>query len=186
MRHNAFLVSPFHFYQLMHPLHQFEYCPKCGAKAFVEHNEKAKQCTACGFVYYFNPSSAVACFIRNTQGEILLVRRAKEPAKGTLDLPGGFVDMHESAEEAARREVKEETALHITDCRYLFSIPNIYPYCGFDVHTVDLFFECFTPSFDGAHAEDDAAEILIRPAHLFNPDDFGLQSIKKAVERYIK
>lgn len=107
----------------MHPLHQFEYCPKCGTKAFVERNEKAKQCTACGFIYYFNPSSAVACFIRNSRGELLLVRRAKEPAKGRLDLPGGFVDMHESAEEAAQREVKEETGLDITGCRYLFPSP---------------------------------------------------------------
>ena len=73
---------------MSHPLHQFTYCPKCGARTFVERNEKAKQCTTCGFVYYFNPSSAVACFIRNSKGELLLVRRAKEPAKGTLDLPG--------------------------------------------------------------------------------------------------
>lgn len=100
---------------------------------------KSKQCTTCGFVYYFNPSSAVACFIRNAAGEILLVRRAKDPAKDTLDLPGGFVDMHESAEEAAHREVKEETGLDITECRYLFSIPNLYMYSGFEVHTVDMF-----------------------------------------------
>ena len=126
---------------MSHPLHQFTYCPKCGARTFVERNEKAKQCTTCGFVYYFNPSSAVACFIRNSKGELLLVRRAKEPAKGTLDLPGGFVDM---------------------------------------------FFECLTESFDGAKAEDDAAEIIILPANQLNPDDFGLQSIKKAVDRYIK
>ena len=168
----------------VHPLHQFTYCPKCGARTFVERNEKAKQCTTCGFVYYFNPSSAVACFIRNPKGELLLVRRAKDPAKGTLDLPGGFVDMHKSAEEAAHREVKEETNLDITDCRYLFSIPNLYLYSGFEVHTVDMFFECLTPSFDGAKAEDDAAEIIIRLANRLNPDDFGLQSIKKAVERY--
>lgn len=105
---------------MSHPLHQFTYCPKCGARTFVERNEKAKQCTTCGFVYYFNPSSAVACFIRNSKGELLLVRRAKEPAKGTLDLPGGFVDMYESAEDAAHREVKEETGLDIAGCRYLF------------------------------------------------------------------
>ena len=86
----------------------------------MERNEKAKQCTTCRFVYYFNPSSAVACFIRNSKGELLLVRRAKEPAKGTLDLPGGFVDMYESAEDAAHREVKEETGLDIAGCRYLF------------------------------------------------------------------
>ena len=169
---------------MLHPLHQFTYCPKCGAKAFAEHNEKAKKCAACGFSYYFNPSSAVACFIRNRKGELLLVRRAKEPAKGTLDLPGGFVDMHESAEEAARREVQEETGLEITDCRYLFSIPNIYPYCGFDVHTVDMFFECLTDSFEDTRAEDDAAEIVILPANELNPDKFGLHSIKKAVTIY--
>lgn len=165
---------------MSHPLHQFTYCPKCGARTFVERNEKAKQCTACGFVYYFNPSSAVACFIRNPQGELLLVRRAKEPAKGTLDLPGGFVDMDESAEEAAHREVKEETGLELTDCRYLFSIPNIYPYCGFDVHTVDMFFECLTESFNGAKAEDDAAEIIILPAQPVESGRFRIAIYQKS------
>ena len=169
---------------MSHPLHQFLYCPECGAKAFVERNEKAKQCESCGFVYYFNPSAAVACLIRNAQNELLLVRRGKEPAKGTLDLPGGFVDMHESAEEAASREVKEETELSLSDCHYLFSIPNIYPYSGFEVHTVDLFFECHVPTFDGAKAEDDAAEIIILPIDRLNPQDFGLPSIRKAIERY--
>lgn len=170
---------------MIHPLHQFLYCPVCGAKTFAERNEKAKNCTTCGFVYYFNPSSSVACFIKNKKGELLLVRRAKEPAKGTLDLPGGFVDMHESAEEAVLREVKEETGLEITNCRYLFSLPNIYPYCGFDVHTVDMFFECLTDTFNGATAEDDAAEIVILSPNELQPDNFGLQSIKKAVKMYI-
>ena len=169
-----------------HPLSQFTFCPKCGASTFIVNNEKSKRCTSCGFVYYFNPSSAVACFIKNPQGELLCVRRAKEPAKGTLDLPGGFVDMHESAEEAARREVKEETGLDLKECRYLFSIPNIYPYCGFDVHTVDMFFECFVDSFNNAKAEDDAAEIIPLATSQINPEDFGLQSIKKAVTIYLK
>lgn len=169
---------------MIHPLHQFIYCPKCGAKTFVERNEKAKQCTTCGFVYYFNPSSSVACFIRNPKGELLLVRRAKEPAKGTLDLPGGFIDMHESAEDAVVREVNEETGLDITNCRYLFSLPNIYPYCGFEVHTVDMFFECLAETFDNARAEDDAAEIIVLPSGQLEPADFGLQSIKRAVSLY--
>ena len=171
---------------MSHPLSQFTFCPKCGAATFVVNNKKSKRCTSCGFVYYFNPSSAVACFIKNRQGELLCVRRAKEPAKGTLDLPGGFVDMYESAEEAARREVKEETGLEIQECRYLFSIPNIYPYCGFDVHTVDMFFECLVDSFDNAQAADDAAAIIPLVANQINPEDFGLQSIQKAVSIYIK
>ena len=91
----------------MHPLTLFHYCPRCGSSRFTERNEKAKKCTDCGFVYYFNPSSATVALILNSQGELLVTRRAKDPAKGTLDLPGGFVDMHETGEEGVAREVQE-------------------------------------------------------------------------------
>lgn len=168
-----------------HPLHQFAYCPVCGAQTFTRRNEKAKQCTTCGFVYYFNPSAAVACFIRNAKGELLLVRRAKEPAKGTLDLPGGFVDMHENAEEAARREIREETGLETGPCRYLFSLPNLYPYSGFEVHTLDLFFAFDVENFDAAAPADDAAEIVVRAPQALRPDEFGLISVRRAVARYL-
>lgn len=170
---------------MQHPLHQFAYCPICGSKAFVEINEKAKQCNACRFIYYFNPSAAVACFIRNPEGELLFVRRAKEPAKGTLDLPGGFTDMYETAEEAVCREVKEETNLDVTEIRYLFSLPNIYPYSGFNVQTVDLFYDCMVADFSQARAEDDAEAIVVLSKTAVRPADFGLQSIRLGVERYI-
>jgi mutator protein MutT len=169
---------------MRHPLHQFVYCPRCGAQAFTERNEKAKQCAACGFVYYFNPSAAVACFIRNDRGELLLVRRAKAPAQGSLDLPGGFVDMHETAEDALFREVREETGLSLNRCRYLFSIPNLYPYSGFDVHTLDLFFECRTAHFDQVKASDDASAIVVAAPSSLHPADFGLQSIRQAIALY--
>ena len=73
-----------------HPLAQFLYCPECGSPHFEVNNEKSKKCTDCGFVYYFNPSSATVALILNEKKELLVCRRAKEPAKGTLDLPGGF------------------------------------------------------------------------------------------------
>jgi ADP-ribose pyrophosphatase YjhB (NUDIX family) len=160
------------------------YCPACGAGGFHIRNEKAKMCEVCGFVYYFNPSASVACFIKNSKGELLLVRRAREPASGTLDLPGGFADMHEAAESAVLREVEEETGLRPDGCRYLFSLPNIYPYKGFEVHTLDLFFECRVIHFDDATPGDDAAGIVVLPAHDLNPDDFGLNSIRKAIRIY--
>ena len=94
---------------MKHPFYQFVYCPKCGSKEFVEQNDKAKHCRACGFTYYFNPSASTVAFILNERNELLVCRRAKEPAKGTLDLPGGFLDTYETGEEGVIREVKEET-----------------------------------------------------------------------------
>ena len=92
-----------------HPLSQFKYCPKCGSAHFDINNEKSKRCADCGFVYYFNPSAATVALIMNERNELLVCRRAKDPAKGTLDLPGGFIDMAETGEEGVTREVKEET-----------------------------------------------------------------------------
>lgn len=168
-----------------HPLHQFRYCPQCGGASFENANEKARKCSHCGFVYYFNPAAAVACLVRDKQsGRYLFVRRGKEPAKGTLDLAGGFLDCHETAEDAVRREIKEETGLDVSDIRYLYSFPNIYPYAGFNVHTLDLFFECTADGFAGAAAADDAAEIVILPAGEVEPEAFGLASVRRGVRRY--
>ena len=97
-----------------HPLEVFKYCPKCGSELFEVHNAKSKHCSNCGFTYYQNPSSATAAFILNSDGELLVVQRGKEPAKGTLDLPGGFVDNDESGEQGIIREIKEETGLTLT------------------------------------------------------------------------
>lgn len=168
---------------MKHPFSQFLYCPRCGAKQFDEVNEKAKKCAECNFVYYFNPSAAVACIIEDKDGNILVVKRAKEPAKGTLDLPGGFCDMFETAEETARREVLEETGLELASLQYLFSVPNIYLYSGFEVHTVDLIFKGEVDSFDLASARDDAAEIVVLSKKELNPDAFGLKSIKQVISR---
>ena len=74
----------------------------------------------------------------------MIARRSRNPAKGTLDLPGGFVDFGENAETSAVREVKEETNLDIQSdqLKYLFSLPNSYEYSNFIVSTMDMFFEC--------------------------------------------
>ncbi len=171
---------------MKHPLYLFNYCPKCGSNRFEIHNEKSKKCIDCGFVYYFNSSSSVVAFITNNDGDLLVCRRAKEPAKGTMDLPGGFVDMYESAEQAVVREVKEETALDVIESRYLFSLPNIYPYSGFVVHTVDLFFECVVENTSKLQAFDDVAESFFLPKEKISPADFGLNSIKKGVEIWLQ
>ena len=169
-----------------HCLEKFRYCPVCGSPDFQENNVKSKKCRTCGFTYYLNPSAAtVAVIVReNSTGEreLLAVRRAKDPAKGTLDLPGGFSDFDETSEEGVIREVFEETGLQVVDTQFLFSLPNRYVYSGLEIPTMDMFFRCEVAEIEGAHAMDDAAELLWIPLDKVNPDDFGLISIRKGVE----
>lgn len=169
-----------------HLLRLFSYCPKCGAKAFVEDTEKSKRCEECGFVYYMNPSASTVAVVVDEQNRLLVVRRSKEPAKGTLDLPGGFCDCYETAEEGVRREVLEETGLIVTASRYLFSLPNMYRYSGLDIPTLDNFFLCKVADTKGATAMDDAGEVLWLPWEEVKAENFGLKSISLGVARLLE
>lgn len=169
-----------------HPLAQFKYCPKCGSLRFEVHNGKSKHCAECGFTYYFNPSSATVALILNERDELLVCRRGKEPAKGTLDLPGGFVDMFETGEEGVAREVKEETGLDVARADYLFSLPNLYLYSGFLVHTLDMFFRCTVADTDHFQAMDDASDAFFLPLQEIRTENFGLESIRKGLDIFLK
>ncbi|MGI6073517.1 MAG: NUDIX domain-containing protein [Fermentimonas sp.] len=167
---------------MIHPLDKFRYCPKCGSTHFEIKNEKAKKCADCGFEYYFNSSAATVAVIENGKGQILVARRGKEPAIGTYDLPGGFVDLNETAEEAMAREVLEETGMKVSSLEYLFSIPNKYIYSDFEVQTLDMFFKCSVEDFSGMKAKDDVAELFFIDKDKLNHEDFGLHSIRQGVK----
>jgi NADH pyrophosphatase NudC (nudix superfamily) len=171
---------------MSHPLDKFTFCPACGSRRWSEHNFKSKQCADCGFTYYANPCAATAAIILNPRNEMLVARRAKEPAKGTLDLVGGFVDMYETIEEGMRREIKEETGLDVGEMTYLYSMPNQYLYSGMYVHTLDADFLVRVPDGVKPQAADDAADCLWIPVEEVNPADFGLLSIRHAVERFLE
>lgn len=167
---------------MSHPLDIFRHCPVCGKEGFAINNVKSKRCEGCGFVLYFNAISATVAVIMNEKDEILVARRAKEPAKGTLDLPGGFADSMETAEEAVAREVLEESGLRVTETKYLFSLPNKYLYSGFEEHTLDMFFLCRVESGDCPVANDDVEELAWMSLDDIRPELFGLQSIRRGIE----
>ncbi len=168
-----------------HPLHPFLFCPACGSRRFVENDFKSKRCIDCGFVYYFNVAASAAAFILNPAGELLLCRRAKQPAAGSLDLPGGFADMGENIEEALRREFHEELSLKVDSMQYLFSLPNVYKYSGLEIHTLDFFFLCRIKEFGSIQANDDVKEAFFCPLNKIYPADFGLDSIKKGIIAFL-
>lgn len=167
----------------MHPLQQFKFCPKCGSDRFVINNFKSKKCENCGFIYYYNSCSSTVALIVNDARELLVATRAHEPVKGTLDLPGGFVDMNETGEEAVIREVKEETGLEVESVKYLFSLPNDYEYSGFVVLTLDLVYLCKVKDTSILKAEDDVAKLEFIKISDLDPDLFGLHSVKEVIRR---
>ncbi|MEN6308384.1 MAG: NUDIX domain-containing protein [Anaerohalosphaeraceae bacterium] len=159
----------------------FSFCPRCGRQALVPHEVKAYRCTGCGFEFYLNVAAAVAGFILDTEGRLLVTVRGQDPGKDTLDLPGGFIDPHENAENAIRREIKEELNLDVTETKYLFSSPNQYPYMDVTYHTMDLGFLCKVDDFGGLKTADEiAAYQFIHPSQV-KAELFGFPSIRQMI-----
>ncbi len=69
-------------------------------------------CDSCGFIHYINPRMVVGALCL-WDDKILLCRRAIEPRSGLWTLPAGYLELHETAEEAARRETHEEARAKI-------------------------------------------------------------------------
>lgn len=91
----------------------WNFCAICGLELIQADDGESMRphCPPCNRFYYSNPVPAACCFLTNDQGELLLVQRSIEPRKGMWTLPGGYVETGETTEEAALRELSEETGL---------------------------------------------------------------------------
>lgn len=110
---------------------------------------------------YDYPRPAVACdtvlFCMDTPvPQVLLIRRKHNPFAGHWAFPGGFMDMDETCEQAARRELKEETGISIGDLTmgWLADAPKRDP----RGRVLTVMYFAFTEMPLAAIAQDDAAE----------------------------
>jgi ADP-ribose pyrophosphatase YjhB (NUDIX family) len=170
------------------PWRQFDACPRCGERSLERPADGANpfRCGRCGFVLYFNAASAVAALVVDAGGRMLFIRREQEPARGLLAMPGGFVDPGETAEEALRREVREEVGLEVRGIRYLASFANRYPYAGVIYFTLDLFFTCEADETAHPQALDAVTSVEWRDPSAVNPTEIAFDSMRAALRTYLQ
>lgn len=123
----------------------YKFCTKCRDE--LQEAADHKVCPGCKKRYYFNPKSTAMVIASNAAGEVLLVRRGMEPFEGMWDFPGGFLDEGESLEQAAAREMKEETNLEVSDLEYIGSFSDEYPFGG---EVITILVAVFSGKVDGS------------------------------------
>ena len=149
---------------------RFKYCPNCGDKGSVEAKDKTTYyCTSCKTNYWNNPKPATSIiFIKDDK--ILFSKRGLEPDIGRYELPGGFLEYGESAEECCVREISEETGLVVSedDLRLIGAYPSEY---SEGISTLDILF--IVTRWQGEpKADDDVAELEWKPISYIESDDF--------------
>lgn len=158
------------------------FCPKCGSKNFSQSKVNSYRCSDCSFHIFLNTAAAVAGIITNAKKEVLFTIRRFEPKAGMLDLPGGFVNYEESAEDALRREIKEELGVNVTKLTYYKSLPNIYEYDGVTYHTLDLFYFCEVDNIENITVADDVSGYVFESIASLGIERIGLYSPKQIVK----
>jgi ADP-ribose pyrophosphatase YjhB (NUDIX family) len=94
-------------------LEDARFCPRCAQPATVDY-PRSISCPHCGYGAYYNPKPVAAAIPLTPDGHIILLKRGFDPGKDLWTFPGGFVDLGESVDDAARREAQEELEIAIT------------------------------------------------------------------------
>lgn len=108
--------------------HIFRYCPLCATP--LEQREvygrRRAACPHCAFIHFHDPKVAVIGLV-TLGAQVLLIRRAIDPAKGKWALPGGYMDAGELPVHALQRELSEEVALRVQVGKLLDTFPILTP-----------------------------------------------------------
>ncbi|MFA6506220.1 MAG: NUDIX domain-containing protein [Treponemataceae bacterium] len=151
-----------------------------------EHGKRWR-CASCDFQYFHNVATAAGAVIES-DGKVVFIVRAVDPAAGLLALPGGFVDPGERAEDAVTRECREEIGWVPDAIEFLASFPNRYEYRNVIYNTCDFFFLARTNGLGEKDFTLDPVETsgvrFIKPEDI-NPNELAFDSTRRAIEVYL-
>ncbi len=160
---------------------EVNFCRRCGT-TLTKHNDTAYVCKN-GHRLFMNGIPAIGLFLVSPKNQVLLITRAIDPAKGKLDVPGGFVDMHESLEQTVERELREE--LHVEpsmheSLQFLCSATNEYRFDNEMMYPVDVFFWARAPKDIPVRPDDDAASVAWHSLSEIDAEDLAFKSTRVA------
>lgn len=164
----------------------WSHCPRCAAQLRRSvppgDDEERLWCPECGLVLYENPAPTASAVLVDDHGRVMLTRRGIEPRRGMWDLPGGFMRPGEDGEQAARRELLEETGLEIAVGRLLAIIPDVYG--PDDEPTLNIFYLAHVVAGTAAPASDVSEIGWFGAAALPQPAEIAFACVADALERW--
>lgn len=158
------------------------FCPYCGTK-YEAVQTNPHLCGSCRREYYVNPHPCNAVIAENGKGEILFVRRRDDPKKGMWDLPGGFINLDETAEDSVRREIEEELGVKLKEFTYFSSAFDRYLYKGINYHTLCFFY--IAKIDKPVKASDDITSFSFIKKDEIPYDGIAFEGIKQVMKQYL-
>ncbi len=128
------------------------------------YGEERAACPQCGWIHFQDPKVAAGVLVEK-DGQVLLVQRGNEPARGLWSFPAGFVNAYEHPARAAERECLEETGLTVSATHLLELIAGREHPRGADMVLV------YAAEITGGSlaAGDDAAQVGFFPRTVLPP-----------------
>ncbi|MDA0150537.1 NAD(+) diphosphatase [Vibrio sp. LaRot3] len=111
--------------QYGHMTQTIRFCPQCGGRNHLNHNQLAMQCGECRTLHYPRIFPCIIVAVRK-QGEILLAQHPRH-RNGMYTVIAGFLEVGETLEQCVAREVKEETGIEVKNVEYFGSQPWAFP-----------------------------------------------------------
>ncbi|HSW65838.1 MAG TPA: NUDIX domain-containing protein [Bacillota bacterium] len=162
----------------------FVFCTAC--RAALEDRGGYKVCTQCGKHYYANPKPAAVIVLSDASGKLLITKRGRDPFKDWWDFPGGFVEEDETLEQAATRELKEETGVEAANLSYIGSFKEDYEFRGEVVPVVVAVFAGSLPQDVPVVVGDDVSSYKFIAKQDLNIEEIAFTNQRAFMENYFK